>query len=278
MEEQNYPLHVLQQYAIPRGRALRLSKVLSGLSRKSLEKIDVVSKRRAEALPYGAIALERLILATNARDVVVSANGLREGLLFAQLAPDERAKDPLLEYAAGANAREARSPEHAYEIMRWSDPLFGDDSQELRRVREAAYLFCDVGWRRHPDDRAQGAFHQVLTAPFTGADHRARSLIASSVLYRYSGDEDAPQELARADLLTPDDETRALRIGLSARLAFELSGSATGELQHYRLRLTPTRVLLEVPRRREMIAGESTQKRLGALAAAYGRKGEILVG
>ena len=49
MEEHNYPLHVLQQYTIPRGRALRLCKVLAGLSRDIVRKIKVVSKRRAEA-------------------------------------------------------------------------------------------------------------------------------------------------------------------------------------------------------------------------------------
>jgi exopolyphosphatase / guanosine-5'-triphosphate,3'-diphosphate pyrophosphatase len=79
MEEHNYPLHVLQQYIIPRGRALRLCKVLAGLSRESLRKIKVVSKRRAEALPYGAVVLERLLDAGDIKDVVISAYGLREG-------------------------------------------------------------------------------------------------------------------------------------------------------------------------------------------------------
>ena len=46
----------------------------------------------------------------------------------------------------------------------------------------------------------------------------------------------------------------------------------------YGLRVTPTRILLEVPRRREAIAGEPVQKRLGALAVALNRKGEILIG
>lgn len=278
MEEHSYPLHVLQNYSIPRGRALRLAKVLSGLSRKSLDKIKVVSKRRAESLPYGAIVLERLLLATGLKDIVISAYGLREGLLHARLSPEERAKDPLLEFAAMTNAQLSRSPGHANELLDWSAPLFSDETTEMRRIREAAFLFCDVGWRRHPDDRAHGAFSQVLTAPFSGADHRARALIASSVYHRYSGDEDFPRELANADLLSSEDEQRAKRIGLVARFAFELSASATGELQHYRLRMTPTRILLEVPRRREMIAGEPAQKRLGALAAAFGRKGEILIG
>ena len=57
-----------------------------------------------------------------------------------------------------------------------------------------------------------------------------------------------------------------------------LSSSAAGELGHYRLRLTPAKIILEVPARREAIAGEPVQKRLGALAEVFDRRGEILVG
>ena len=42
--------------------------------------------------------------------------------------------------------------------------------------------------------------------------------------------------------------------------------------------MTPSKIVLEVPSRREAIAGEPVQKRLGVLADALGRKGEILVG
>jgi exopolyphosphatase/guanosine-5'-triphosphate,3'-diphosphate pyrophosphatase len=42
--------------------------------------------------------------------------------------------------------------------------------------------------------------------------------------------------------------------------------------------MTPTKVILEVPRRREAIAGEPVQKRLGALAEAFDRNGEIQIG
>ena len=69
-----------------------------------------------------------------------------------------------------------------------------------------------------------------------------------------------------------------LRFGLACRLAFALSGSSTGILPGYALRMTPTKIVLEVPRRSEAIAGEPVQKRLGALAAVFGRKGEILIG
>ena len=278
MEEHNYPLHVLQQYTIPRGRALRLCKVLAGLSKDSARKIKVVSKRRAEALPYGAVVLERLLLAADIKDVVISAYGLREGVFHARLSPEERAKDPLVEFAMAANVREARVPGHAREMLDWTSVLFEGEGAELRRIREASAYFSDIGWRRHPDDRALGAMGQVMTAPFAGADHRARVLVATSIFHRYSGDEDFPRTLALAGFLDKDDERRALRLGLAWRFAFSLSASAEGELAHYRLRMTPAKLVLEVPARREAIAGEPVQKRLGALADAFDRRGEILVG
>ena len=183
-----------------------------------------------------------------------------------------------MEFARAANAREARVPEHAREMLDWTRPLFEGESGELARIREASAYFSDVGWRRHPDDRVLGAMGEVLTAPFAGATHRARALIAASVFHRYSGDEDFPSQLMLAGLLDKEDEKRALVLGLAWRFAFSLSASASGELHHYRLRLTPSKVILEVPARREAIAGEPVQKRLGALADAMGRKGEILVG
>ncbi|MGB8366003.1 MAG: hypothetical protein ACLQUZ_13755 [Rhizomicrobium sp.] len=278
MEEAGYPLHVLHGYQIPRARALKLCKVVAQLSRKSLDKMKIVSRRRAESLPYGAVVLERLLLASDLREVVISAYGLREGLLFEKLSADERARDPLIAFAAATNTRTSRTPAHAEGIFEWASPLFPNERADERRVRHAASLFSDIGWRRHPDDRASGAFHQVLTAPFGGAGHRARAVIAAAVFYRYSGDEDFPRELALGDLLSAGDAILSRQIGLATRLAFALTASAAGELQHYKLRLTPTRVLLEVPRRRASIAGEPVQKRLGDLAAVLGRKGEILIG
>ncbi len=133
----------------------------------------------------------------------------------------------------------SRSAAHAQEMIQWMAPLFADENAELRRIRQAVCLFSDIGWRLHPDDRAIGTYNQVLHAPFAGADHRARALIASAVFHRYSGDEEVPKALVIEDLLDKDDEMLALRIGLTARLAFAMSASAVGELSHTKLRLTP---------------------------------------
>jgi len=278
MLREQYPLHMLQHYTIPAGRALDLCSVLAKQGRKSLELMQGVSKRRMELLPYGAVVLQRLLAAAKFKDVVVSANGLREGLLYEKLTDEERAKDPLIDFATVENARWSRSPAHALEMFHWCSPLFADENAEFRRLRLAACLLSDIGWRRHPDYRARGTHSEVLNMPFSGADHRAREFIAAAVYHRYSGDEDMPGDMVTLGLLDKADAQRAFHIGMAARVAFDLSAAAPGELSHYRLRLTPSKVVVEVPKRRGMIADETVKKRVGALASALDRKGEILVG
>ena len=275
MDREAYPLHVLHYYTIPAARALKLCRALSGLSRKTLDKMGVISRRRAEALPYGAVVLERLLLLTGLKDVVISAYGLREGLLHGALSREEREKDPLLDFSAAANLRMSRAPAHAAELYAFSQALFEGEGASSQRLRRAACDFSDIGWRRHPDDRALGSFEEVLTAPFAGASHRDRAILATTVFHRYRGDDDLPLGRGAHDLLTAEDQNLARRMGLVARLGFALSGCATGELAHYRFKLTPGRLFLQVPASRRAMVSDPVPKRLSALAAAFGRKGEI---
>jgi exopolyphosphatase/guanosine-5'-triphosphate,3'-diphosphate pyrophosphatase len=277
MIREDYPLHMLQQYTIPSARALELSNVLAKQGKKSLELLDAVSKRRIELLPYGAVVLQRLLSIARFREVIVSANGVREGLIYSKLPPEERAKDPLLDFAGRENVRVARSPAHAQELFAFAAPLFADENAHYRRLRLAAALLSDLGWRRHPDHRTHGTYEDVLNMPYGGADHKARAFIAAATYHRYAGVQDIPPDLRLKGMLDKTEELRALRIGLAARLAFDLSASAAGELGQYRLRLTPTKVILEVPKRRSAVADETVAKRVGALGAAFDRNAEIQV-
>jgi exopolyphosphatase / guanosine-5'-triphosphate,3'-diphosphate pyrophosphatase len=277
MLREEYPLHMLQQYTIPYGRAVELSNVLSKQGKKSLELLTVVSKRRMELLPYGAIVLQRLLAAAKFKEVIVSANGVREGLVFAKLPPEERRKDPLIDYASLENTRNSRAPSHAVEMFHWAAPLFSDENAATRRLRLAASLLSDQGWRRHPDHRTRGTYEDILNMPFGGADHRARAFIAMAVYHRYAGLVALPLDLRLDGMLDKQEEKRAQRIGLCARLAFDLTGSAPGELAYYPLRLTPSKVILEVPERRSVIADDTVGKRLWDLGELLDRTAEIQV-
>jgi exopolyphosphatase/guanosine-5'-triphosphate,3'-diphosphate pyrophosphatase len=273
MDQEHYPLRVLHHYTIPSGRAVKICRLIAGLSKKSLEKMRSVPKRRAEALPYGALVMEEMIHAFGLKEVVISAYGLREGVLHQKLSPAEKAKDPLLAYAYDADARESRTPGHGAEMFRWMSPLFAKETPAERRIREAACLFCDIGWRRHPDDRAVGGFVQVLRGAYGGADHHERALMATAVYYRYTGEDDFPEDAWIGGLLGPEGMVKALQIGLAARLAFALTGAVAGGLKNVALYLSKDTITLEMPSRKKALLGETVDKRLADLAGAFGRRG-----
>jgi exopolyphosphatase / guanosine-5'-triphosphate,3'-diphosphate pyrophosphatase len=276
MERQAYPLRVLHHYVMPAKRAVQLCRVVAGLGRKSLEKMAAVPKRRAEALPYGALVMEEMIGVFSLKEVVVSAYGLREGVLQRKLSPGEAIKDPLVESARELNVREARTPAHAAELFEWMTPLFPKETDAERRIREAACLFSDIGWRRHPDDRAMGSFTQVLRGAYGGADHHERAVMASAVYYRYAGEDDFPEEAGVGALLGTEGAEHALKIGLAARLAFGISSAIEGELTLTRLHLTKETLALEVPAKKQAIYGEVVAKRLNDLAKVFDRKATMV--
>ena len=277
MDGQNYPLSILHQYTIPAFRAVKLCRVVSGLSRKSLEKMHSVPKRRAEALPYGALVMEEMLRSFNLKQVVVSAYGLREGVFQSRLPVDERAKDPLIEFARDANRRKSRTEAHAEELFAWTKSLFSNESAEQARVREAICLFSDCAWRRHPDDRAIGAFQQVLRGAYVAASHTERILMAAAVFFRYAGDRSLPDDAGIASLLNDDGLAIARQIGLAARLAFGVSGSLRGVLPQTGLQATKDAVVLQLPSTRKALAGEPVNKRLAALAAAFDKRPQTVL-
>lgn len=278
MDEQDYPLRVLHHYVMPAGRAMKLCRVVAGLSRKSLEKMRAVPKRRAEALPYGAAVMEAMIASFALKEVVVSAYGLREGVLQRKLKPEEAAKDPLIAFARDMNARESRIVGHAGELFQWMSPLFPKETPAESRVREAICLFSDIGWRRHPDDRAIGAFMQVLRGNYGGADHHERALMASAIYYRYVGDEDFPEETGIANLLGAEGAVTAQQIGLAARLGFGISGALEGELPDTSLHMGRETITLKVPNSKQALLGETVQKRLDDLGEMFGRNAQAVLG
>ena len=281
MSQRQYPIHVLHEYVIPAKDAIDLTKVIERLGPKSLSQIPEISERRIEALPIGALILDKLIDAMKAKDIVISAYGLREGILFDYLDKREQAKDPLIEGARDLAERLARFPQHGAELLPWTAPLFvpellGETAAQAR-LRHAACILADIGWYVHPDYRAHQSMTQILLAPFAGIDHPSRMLLARTLFHRHEG-RGEPELIGNlSNLLSDEENFRALILGLALRLAFTLCAATPGMLPKTKLEIEAGTVILTVPRRYEPLLGEVVQKRLTALARALNRKGETRV-
>jgi exopolyphosphatase / guanosine-5'-triphosphate,3'-diphosphate pyrophosphatase len=274
LDNVQHPVRVLHHYEIPRDRAIDFSNFIAGLSRKSLETSAGVTRKRAETIPYGAVVMERLLKVGRLDRVVISAFGVREGLLFSRLAPEERAKDPLLAACEDMSRRLGRDTALGAVLDRWTSPLFSPTDKAFEKLRRAACHLADTGWRGHPDHRAELIYAEVLNAPFIGIDHHRRNLLALSLFHRYGGEDDRLEKRA-ARFIGEDAVQQAKRLGFALRAALVLAGPAPAVLQETSIKLTPTTLVLTIPRSHQALIAEAMTKRLDALAAAFGKVARV---
>ena len=287
MEATDYPLRVMHGYTLPTAQAVdfcesvRKAKKISGL--KGGEDIP---KARREVLPNGAIVLERLLKRLQPSEVVFSVFGIREGLLYKLLSLREQRKDPLLAFAEDYARLRARSLEHAYELCDWTDALFTDpgprETEEERRLRHAACLLSDIGWRAHPDYRGEQSLNVVAHAALSGLDHPGRVFLALSIYFRNDGPgEDSRAGTAFSDRLQSLISGKALRrariVGAAVRTAHMLSIGRPGLIDEAPLSYERDTLVLTLPAQHAVLDGERLRRRFSELAALLDRKSEVRV-
>jgi exopolyphosphatase / guanosine-5'-triphosphate,3'-diphosphate pyrophosphatase len=174
-----YPLHVMHGYSVPADEALEFSRLVHRVNPETLSQIEVIASARRGLLPYAALVLESLIRRIKPKQVTVSALGVREGLLYSLLSTEERKQDALIAAAQDLNVLRSRSPAHGEELTAWSDRFMAssglDETADEKRLRHAACLLADIGWRAHPDYRGEQSLNIIAHAGFVGIDHPGRA-------------------------------------------------------------------------------------------------------
>src|ERR1700691_4391897 len=283
MWQTGYPLHVMHGYAISADEALEFAKLLHRVDVETLANIDVVANARRPLLPYAALVLEYILRVGKPRQVVFSAFGVREGLLYSLLKQKDKEKDALIESARELNRLRSRSSRHGEELIEWTDRFIAssglDEVAEERRLRHAACLLADIGWRAHPDYRGEQSLNIIAHGGFTAIDHPGRAYLALAVFYRHSGlvmdDELSPRLRALASTRMID---RARVLGAAMRLAYVVSAAMPGVLPKTKLAVERHRLALHLPGEYAALNGERVSARLRSLARLIGREPVTLLG
>lgn len=274
MEQNDYPLHIIQAYSLPRTEVQSFLDVMARQSRKSLEKITTISRKRLEVVPLAARILSRILRRIGAKELVFSAAGLREGHLYNLMDAAEQRADPLLaDCTVEANAS-PRFGEDADALIAWSNPLFPKETPQRLRLRRAAALLGDIAWRDHPDYRADQAMRHALYMPVGGLDHVERAFLAITLSARYGGTA-SPELVPPFRLLDDKSRDAARATGLALRLAYTLTGGVPGLLEGSVLKLTDGKLLLTLLSDHALLAGEAVQRQLDALGRALGKSTEL---
>jgi exopolyphosphatase/guanosine-5'-triphosphate,3'-diphosphate pyrophosphatase len=266
MEHTQYPLHIIHQYTIARREAESFFEIVGRLSRKSLERISTISRKRLEVVPLAGLVLRKLISVAGPQRIIFSALGLREGYAYGLIPVEDRLPDPLIAAYMAVGRRQSRFPLDGDRLQEWTAPLFTNLSQTDRRRHRAVCWLSDIAWSEHPDYRAKQAFTRSLTTPFAGVTHPDRAFVATALHARYGGSAEDPVKEPTRQLLDDSASQEARTLGLALRLAYTLCAGTMELLSEVGLGRAGNKLVLELPPESSLLVGEAVQRRLDAVA------------
>ncbi|MGI9439329.1 MAG: exopolyphosphatase [Parvibaculales bacterium] len=276
MEYSGYELEVLHQYDVRPKELDAFFKFMAEDGQKAERLMSHASSNRREDLPAASLMLQNLIDFVRPSRIVVSANAVREGVLYQELKSKYRALDPLLMACEEMAARMCKAEPYSHELAMWTADIYrlaepeNYSRAQINRLRQAGCLIADLAWASHPSFRAAAVSNTVLTAPFTGITHSERVFLARALSYRHELHSDEAN-LGRLNLSATDDRL-ARALGLAQRLAHSLSASLPGVLPKTRLKVGDQKLKLIVSSKMQDLLAPIIDKRLANLADALALK------
>ena len=282
MAQKNYDLKMLHHYQMRSADILDFSRLIGNLSPESVEHIHEANAVRRPYLPVSALVLYRITKLTGCNKLIVSANGLREGIIYNSLSTALKDKDPLMVACEDISKRMTKDPKYGAELQQWTAGLFNGQGlspkklTKYNRLRNAACLIGDMAWNQHNDYRCWFAANTILRAPLNCINHKGRRFLAHTLYTRHNGS----QSELPLGMHPVDDTTLTLSrsLGLAFRLAHCLSGSLHGLINDTRLSRRGRKLVFEMDAGRRRLYGPIVEKRVCALADSLNLEPEIYIG
>jgi exopolyphosphatase/guanosine-5'-triphosphate,3'-diphosphate pyrophosphatase len=284
MSAKNYPLRIFHGYEVPAGDMIQFARELITKPDNEVPGIDQLSRSRRETVRHAALVLSRTLKALGSSRIVISAFGVREGLLYSLLEDKERARDPLIAACEEAAVTGGRSLAYVRELCAWTDMLFAevglDETTDERRLRHAACLLSDVGWRAHPDYRGEQSLNLSAHWAVAGTNHEGRAFIALANYYRHEGSlkgEASPifRQLFRAGEAGERLRKRARILGSAMRSAYIISAGTTEVIIKTPLQRIDGKLVLSLPRELHEFDGDRLRQRLAQLGNILGFETQV---
>ena len=275
MERREYPLHVLHEY---RMTVKETKKTIRWIQEGDIEDLRArtgLSESRISLVPLASEVLDALLDVWEPDEIVVSAYGIREGMLYEQMPPQLRAREPLLEAARFAEEKDARQPGFGSALFAFLRPLM--EGREDMRLVETACLLHDVNWRAHPDYRPEVCFESATRANLGGLDHEGRVVLGLALMHRYKNSR-SPRFDDLVGILPEDRLAGAVVLGKAMRFGAMLTAADPSMMGALEWDEGEKRLTYVMRPETAALFGEVAQARFKSLGDALGAETDARVG
>ncbi|RDC60495.1 Exopolyphosphatase [Alteripontixanthobacter maritimus] len=272
MLQTDTPLDDAHGFEFSAKAGLKHARTLSGTSVSDLSEISAITSSRLAMLPDAAALLEVLFKDLDPARIVISAWGLREGLLFGRLEDTRQAQDPLIAGVSDFTQDLAGSLRMATMVAGWSSQLRGRFHPGDERVRVSAILLSFASQTLEPNLRRKQVLDWALHKRWIALSAEQRGMLGAALLAQ-TGKLSLPSALT---LIASDEALKEAQVwGLATRLCRRFAGCSIGSIVHSKLLIEDDMLTLRIDEELSPLRNAGTDKDLANLAAALGVNSRI---
>lgn len=203
----DYPLAKAHGYRMGTDRISEMAESLASMTPDKISKLGPIGRARSETIAAGACVITELAAKLGAREVVVSAHGLREGVLAASLCGNP-AGSPGSDYARAMGSAPPELPPASEALLGALSAAKAVSEREARLLREA---LGQTG--RLSEFRDAGNVLSSVLDDDSALDHRDQLLVALSLVSSKKRRRAESLASLYGDMLEKGDVESAKRMG-----------------------------------------------------------------
>lgn len=273
----NYPIDHVHAYSMKAAHLERIIAIVRNLNQRERERVPGLNANRADVILAGAVLFQQLMKQGGFREMLVSGQGLREGIFYEHFLLNQQ--PPLLADVQALNIenlfhRYAFEQVHAKKVRDLSLmlfdqllPLHGYGPWERKLVAYSALLH-DIGVAIDYYDHHKHSAYLVQNSSLAGFSHR--EIVLMMLLTRYHRKGDVTIE-PFAPVLEADDQLRVERLSSLLRLAENLERSKNQIVDMIEVTIKTHKVIAVVRAKRDAsVELWNTNRRSGLFKKAFG--------
>lgn len=250
----NYPLESAHHYEMTKQQVDHTINYLSSLSMKELMNVPGLSKERADIIVAGGLIIQSLMDICGSPRLLISGNGLREGLFFEHYHRKygaAAADDVTMNSVLNTMRYYRVDMEHARHVAFLAERLF-DELRSLhgmgdfeRRLLTLAALLHNVGVSVSFYDLQKHTFYVLLHSKIAGISHRERLLVALIASFK-AKKKMREWVLPYQTILAAGDQDTVQKLGVLLLMARALDRALSSDVQDLNCHVVDREVQISV--------------------------------
>lgn len=248
----DYPLNLIHNFSMKSQNVTAIYQDLKSKNAAQRKKIKGLPGDRSDIIVGAAAAVSLIINKLSIKNLIISRNGIREGLLFTHICKDNKPLEDVLQFSLNnvitnhnINLKHAERTYHMLcSLNQDLQQLYNQDSENLDNIIKTAAMLHDVGLNITYYFHNKHSLYIILNSQINGLTHR--ELVMSACIAANHRDDNSLINYADYELLIDKNDIEMIKkLGLLLKIAENIEKNMTGVVTDVKCNIDDNAVIIK---------------------------------